>query len=509
MKRNSVAANRKLLDAYRRKLDALKQNPAFDPNESHADKSARIKRALADPQVFAETYFPHYCTSVCAPFHVAFARRVAKHKNMKAVVRWPRGHAKSVWCDILIPIWLWARGEKMYMVLIGSSFDKAKVLLSDVQVEFEANERLLADFGDQRMEGSWEDGRFVTKGGFVGHALGMGQSVRGLRHRALRPTYCVPDDCETKDIVKNPKRQHEMARWVEMDLLGTMDGEHRRLLIANNGFAPDMIQKVLLKKHPSWHLDEVKAYDKVSYECAWPAKYTPEYWQELETENGKLSVYAEYLHEPHVEGTLFTDDLFNYGKPPRLDHLVKITAHWDVAYAGTSTADYNAVRVWGLDKEGNFWLLACYVKQSKMSGALRWMVDYDKSLPANVIVHWRYESQFWNVEVERTIQEVCDAAGHELMLAKVDTPKANKYDRILSTHVYYQNGRVWYNEKLIGQGDHEVGLSQLKGIESGYSGHDDAPDADQGALSDLSRENRSRKFAAPVYGKRTTPKRTW
>jgi phage terminase large subunit-like protein len=505
----SKAAQRKraqgLIEAYRQRLAAIKQAGGLRLGESGTDQQQRIKRVLADPVAFAEEYFPHYCQAKSADFHAQAARRILRGKDIRIVLRWARAHAKSVWADVIIPIWLWARGEPMYLVIIGSSFDKAKTLLSDVQAEFEANERLLYDFGEQQMAGTWQDGHFATRGGFVGHALGMGQSTRGIRQRALRPTYIVLDDCETRQLCKNPKRLGEMVQWVETDVLGTMDGPLQRLVIANNRFAPDMIQVRLLEKHTDWVLNEVKAYDKATYAPAWPAKYTADYWRAKEAD-GKLAAHAEYLNEPHVEGTIFTDELFNYGTPPRIDRFKKLVAHWDVAYAGTATADYNAVRVWGLDADNRYWLLATYCKQSKMRGAIDWMIAYDRALPASVVVHWQYESQFWNEELQRTLDEACRDAGHQLRISRAELSKAHKYDRILSLHPYYQNGRVWYSEKLKGLGDHEVGLAQLKGIEPGYSGHDDAPDADERAISNLSYEAHVASYHPPVFGARPRPR---
>lgn len=503
-------AEERLMAAYRRKLEVMRASAAFNVHETAVEREARIKATQADPVTFAETYLPHYCTARCAPFQEEAARRILRTKDIRIVLRWARAHAKSVWANVIIPLWLWARGEPMYLVIVGSSQERARTLLSDVQAEFEANPRLLHDHGDQQMLGSWQDGAFSTKGGFTGVALGMGQSVRGLRKRALRPTYIVLDDCETRQLCKNPKRLAEMVHWVETDVLGTMDGPVQRLVIANNRFAPDMIQTRLLERHKDWVLHEVKAYDPVTYLAAWPEKYGHDdaYWRQMERQNGALAVRAEYLHEPHVQGTIFTDDLFNYGRPPRMDHLVRIVAHWDVAYAGTTTADFNAVRVWGLDKDGRFWLLAGYCKQSRMADAVRWMVHYDRQLPASAMVHWQYEAQFWNVELERTIAEVCKAEKHELRIAKADRSKANKYDRILSLHPYYQNGRIWYSEKLKAEADFQVGLSQLKGIEPGYSGHDDAPDADEQAITLLAREARAAAFPDPVFTPQR-PRHTW
>src|SRR5690606_10453124 len=130
---------------------------------------------------------------------------------------WGRASAKSVLNCILLPFWLWMRGEPMYLVIIGNGADRAKQLLEDVRAEFEANPQINKDFGIQHNPGSWEDGFFITKGGFIGQALGMGQSVRGLRVKSKRPTHLVPDDTETKDLLKNPKRMNENVRWIERD----------------------------------------------------------------------------------------------------------------------------------------------------------------------------------------------------------------------------------------------------------------------------------------------------
>lgn len=499
----------RLLEAYRRRLEILRNSASFNAHETSAQQDERIAACKQDPVLFAETYLPHYTSSPCADFQRLAAWRIARTSDIRIVLRWARAHAKSVWADVIIPLWLWVRGDPMYLVLIGSSGDRAKALLSDIQAEFEANPRLIHDFGEQEMLGNWQDGEFTTKGGFTGVALGMGQSVRGLRKRALRPTYVVLDDCETRQLVKNPKRLGEMVRWVETDVLGTMDGPNQRLVIANNRFAPDMIQVRLLDKHPDWTCHEVAAYDPVTYEPAWPEKYTADYWRTLERKNGTLAVRAEYLHRPHVEGSIFTDDLFNWGRPPRIDHFVGLVGHWDVAYAGTSTADYNAVRVWGLDKDNRYWLIGTYCKQSKMAAAVRWMVDFDRNLPDSAVVQWQYEAQFWNDELERTIQEVCKAEAHELRIRKAERSRAAKYDRILTLHPYYQNGRVWYSEKLRSDHDTEVALDQLRGIEPGYKTHDDAPDADEQAISQLSQLAVSRNWRDPYFMPLPRPRNNW
>lgn len=456
-----------------------------DPNETPSEKKERIAKVKKDFGYMVQYYFPHYATSKSADFHIEFANMVAKNKTFKGFAEWGRGLAKSVNTDILIPFWLWLRGEPVYMVIIGNSEKKAVQLLADLRAEFEMNPQIIADFGEQKTVGSWDEGFFITKGGFIGQALGMGQNVRGLRVKNQRPNYIVPDDIETKDTIKNERRQDEVVTWILQDLIPTMDGDTRRFIQSNNAAYPIMIQKKLQAKNPKWKVHHIKAYNAVTYEPRWPEKYPRWYYKELETEIGTLSALAEYNHEAHVEGKIFTHEMIQYCQNLRLNQFETIVGHWDVAYAGTPTADYNAVKIWGL-KNRNFYQIDCFVKKTKMRAAIEYMADYQKNLPKTVVINWRFEAQFWNDEVERTIEEVEKDYGIKLNIVKVKVEKTKKYDRMLRMQPYYQNGRVWYLERLKSHNDTQVGIAQLLGLEPGYNGHDDSPDADEQCFDELS-----------------------
>ena len=75
-----------------------------------------------------------------------------------------------------------------FMVAVGKSEDSAARLLGDIQAELEYNQRLIADFGDQKNLGEWTEGEFKTQSGVKFLAVGRGQSPRGLRDRESVPT---------------------------------------------------------------------------------------------------------------------------------------------------------------------------------------------------------------------------------------------------------------------------------------------------------------------------------
>jgi phage terminase large subunit-like protein len=355
------------------------------------------------------------------------------------------------------------------------------------------------------MLGSWEDGYFRTKSGFIAKALGMGQSPRGLRLKNHRPDYIVCDDLEDKDTVKNPKRQDEVVTWIEQDLLPTMDGETRRYLHPNNNFAPRTIQEQLRKKHASWKLHQVNAYDK-DYKPAWPSKYKNDYYRELENELGVLAARAEYNNQPHIEGKVFKNEQIQWlEKYPKLNQYKVIVGFWDIAYSGNY--DFNAVRIWGL-KDSSFYYIDSLVRQCTMQTALEFMADFQLNLPDSVAVHWHYEAAFWNDAVKSTIENFEKGTGIKLWLNKVETPRTKKYDRICRLQAYYQNKRIFFPTAKKEDADCIEGLQQLFGIEPGYNTHDDAPDADEPSITFLEKHIRqgSQKITVKI---KPGYKKTW
>lgn len=501
--------DKKALERYLAKLDLIRKSGVLSATETKEDQAARIERAKKDFAYCVSYYFPHYADAATPDFHIEAARHIKRKPIGKTFLQWGRGLAKSVVADILVPFWLHIQGEPMYMVVVGSSAKKAEQLLSDIHAEFEGNPRIVHDFGEQKINGSWEDGYFVTKSGFVGQSLGMGMNVRGLRERGLRPTYIVVDDIETRDIAKNPKRQDEIAKWIERDLIPTMDGDKRRFVYAHNKYAPRMIQTVLQAKHPKWKVLEVAAYNPVTFEPRWKSKYSKTYYRELiegDDGVGTLAGKAEYNNEPHIEGKIFLDEHIQWTDLPRIDHFQLIVGHWDVAYSGSPTGDFNAITVCGV-KGKDYFYIDGYCKQSKMKAAVDWMCNFQKELPGSAEVHWQFEAQFWNDEVERIIQECEQAHGIDLNIVRTERPKSNKYDRILSMHPVFQGGKFYFNNKKRSHNDTQEGLAQLKGIEPGYKTHDDFPDALEGTQKRLSQEIRVGNYADPVTVPRTHSKR--
>lgn len=188
MKRTDKAA----VEKYLAKLETIRKGATIDPFESDTDRNKRKEKAKKDVEFMVSYYLPHYATSKSAKFQIKLAKYVIKNPVLMVLVRWGRGLAKSVWCDVVIPLWLWMNDDISYMVIVGNNLDKAKILLSDLQAEFEANLRLMNDFGEQFTVGGWENGYFRTKKRVRGQGSRDGTKSKGVEGRRQETgLYCM------------------------------------------------------------------------------------------------------------------------------------------------------------------------------------------------------------------------------------------------------------------------------------------------------------------------------
>ena len=72
----------------------------------------------------------------------------------------------------------------------------------------------------------------------------------------------------------------------------------------------------------------------------------------------------------------------------------------------------------------------------------------------------------------------------------------------------WERGFVYYNERLNNDPDMIAGLEQTLAFEKGMSGHDDGPDADEGAIYLLQKRTRLEQWE-PTIGTIKNDKYTW
>ena len=488
-------------------------------NETPAQKDKRIRRLQNNYAAFCEYYFPHFLTlrdkttgEVIrtvhnAPFHNSAALKVKNTPNLKAVFKWPRGHAKSTHFDIFLPLWLMFQPKRLInvMVVVGKSEESAIGLLSDIQAELEFNQRIIADFGEQKAVGNWQEGQFVTQSDVAFFARGRGQSPRGLRYKEARPDYIVIDDLDDDELCRNEKRVKDLTDWVKEALFGALDvGRGRFIMVGNLISKNSVLANIAATK--GVYVSEIKAVDKDG-EPVWKEKWTKQEAEEAAAFMGYRSWQKEMMHNPIKDGTIFRHDWIRYKKVLPLHKYEMLVCYTDPSFKSTTANDYKASRLWG--KIGNeLHLIDCYVRQDTVSGMVRWLYNLYESLPENVSVRFFMEANFMQDIILDEFTTEGNLRGYQLPILPDKRKKPEKIQRIEAISPLWERGFVFYNEALKNTSDMQVGIEQTLSLERGSRVHDDAPDADEGAIWYLQRNTRQESFK-PMFGARPTSKNIW
>ncbi len=487
--------------------------------ETPEQRRKRKERLLANYAAFCEYYFPHFLTlrdkttgEVIrtvhnAPFHNQAARKVRDTPNLKGVFKWPRGHAKSTHFDIFIPLWLMLRTKRLinFMVVVGKSQDNANRLLGDIQAELEYNQRIIADFGQQKNIGLWTAGEFKTTAGVKFLAVGRGQSPRGLREREARPDYIVIDDLDDDERCRNERRVRELTAWVKEALFGALDVGRGRFLMVGN-LISKMSVLANIAATPGVFVSEIQAVDK-NGEPVWREKWTKKDAEEYRQFVGYRAWEKEMMHNPIADGTIFRGDWIRYKKMPSLRKYDALVCYTDPSFKSTIANDYKASRLWG--KIGTeLHLIDCYVRQDTVSGMVRWLYDLYERTRDDVAVQFFMEANFMQDVILDEFAAEGSLRGYQLPIMPDKRKKPDKIQRIEAVSPLWERGYIYYNEALKDAPDMQVGIEQTLALERGSRIHDDAPDADEGAIWILQRNSRQENFQ-PVFGKRPTAKNSW
>ena len=490
----------------------MQNSTTINVAESEKDKLARIKKVRSDYAAFVDYYFPHYTvnpetgkTTPCADFHIRAANKVKKERNLKAVFKWHRGAAKSTHLDIFIPLWLKCQEVKQLnvMVLVGKSEDNANTLLADIQAELQFNQRYIHDFGQQYNNGSWEEGKFVTKDGTAFFARGRGQSPRGLRHRNHRPDYIVIDDLDDDELCENPARVTRLTKWVKEALFGALDGGRGRFIMVGNLIAKNSVLANIAATD-GVHVSQVNIWDK-NGNVSWAAKWTPDEVKDIERFQGYRSFQKEYMNNPITEGAVFRQDWIKWGKLPDLKKFEELVLYIDPSFKGTTKNDYKAAKLWG--KVGSqLWHIKAFVRQCSVAEMVRWLYDlYEWSLEKGIAIKWYMEANFMQDTILDEFRREGDLRGYQLPISADRRKKPDKFQRIEAISPLWERGFVSYNDAERNDPDMLAGIDQTLAFEKGMRGHDDAPDADEGAIWFLQKHSRVNSFT-PSFGRRNNAK---
>ncbi len=322
--------------------------------ETPDEQETRIQRLLK-PENYVE-FFDFYfginsglplADAPSAKFHQKSYEKVYKDRKIRQFRMWFRGAAKSIHTNVGNILHLKENNELFFTILIGANEGLSKILLSDLQVHLENNERIIKDFGLQMSYGNWADGEFQTKDGKYFKALGLNQPFRGLRFGQYRPDFASVDDCEDRDRAKRAGMVQKYGEKITGDLKKAFHKERGRLIVPNNYIVKDGLLDYLMKNFKeSKHFDisrvdlATKNITKENYKTvknwkpSWDERYTKQDVIDIVCDDDYYTSQREDFNNPIEEGKLFKEKDIIYTRIADNEVFDGILDHWDLSYTG-------------------------------------------------------------------------------------------------------------------------------------------------------------------------------
>jgi len=488
------------------------------PDETTSQQRKRIARLTDNFTEFCRFYLSHYMDAKFGWFHNKAAKDIKDDPNFFGVLEWPREHAKSVFIDVLMPLFLKARGE-LDGVLLGSSTEKkANGLLGDLQADLISNQKFIHDYGDQATIGNWQSGYFSTTDGLGFWAYGRGQSPRGARKAAKRPNLGIIDDIDDKDLVKNEERVNEVFDWIIEDFYGGLSILGGRFMMAGNRIHKKSVLAKMVgdiepgdpKNQGIYHLKvyafETHKHTKADSDTgkpAWKERYTKERLLKKMAPMTYRAVRREYFHEHIEDGIIFKNQWIQWAKPLPLKSYNSLILYADPSFKDTKHSDYKALVLAGTNGK-RIDVLWAWVRQASVMAMVQ--AFYDQYEEYENYAKYYIEANMLQDLLLDEFEQEGDNRGYQMPIRPDRRQKPDKVTRIENISPLFERGFVRFNENERKNPDMQTLIQQILGF--GGGAHDDGPDALEGAISLLQKKGRGKQLQPRAGKYRKNQRRT-
>jgi hypothetical protein len=471
-----------------------------DRNEHSPDKVKRIKNLENHWHEWLKYYFPHYCKKPFTRWQKRYAKGILKPGKRFITRRVFRGGSKTTFTQMFL-VYL-AMTKRIRNVLYVSKNETSAIeMIRVIKIQFEANQRLIFDYGDLKNLGVWGEDKFVTRNGVSFRAIGKGQSPRGAKEEEARPDCIIWDDGDDDEEVRNKTRLDNTFDWVMGALFGCFSVDGNNLFIGlGNKIAPDCVIMRLCEKADDH--ETIKLLDDNGKPTC-PEWFTQKDCHYMREKMGTRMFEQEYQDNPIIEGKVFKAEWLQDKPMLSLQGYAVLISYLDPSFKSRKNADHKALVLLGL-KGGEIHIIKVWCDRASIQSMIEWhyeLRDYLKQ--RNVTADMYMEEVFLQDLLYKDFSEEGKRRNDPIPIRGDLRKKPDKDARISAMGEYFERG-LWYFNELEKKNHHMQRLKeQFKLFEMGNNGvKKDGPDACEGGL--FLAQQKIIHSVAPVIGHRKT-----
>jgi len=248
----------------------------------------------------------------------------------------PRDHAKSTSFTFVYILAEVCFRVSDYVILIGSTEDKAAEQLSNISEELESNPDLRAEFGIAGFD-TLQKTEIIVRcdDGFRFRILARGaeQKIRGALWKGKRPNLIVCDDMEDDEQVESKERRNKFRRWFFRAAKQALSKSGKIRVHGTILHDDSLLSR--LRKNKTWHHLFFKAHRSYSdfNELLWPARWSEADLRarrrEFEEDGDSAGYSQEFLNTP-------------------LDNAARFIRKEDMLPMDEEKGDYESDKIYGM-----------------------------------------------------------------------------------------------------------------------------------------------------------------
>ena len=196
----------------------------------------------------------------------------------------------------------------------------------------------------------------------------------------------------------------------------------------------------------------------------------------------------EYYHEHHVEGHVFRAEQIQFRRPLAFHNYGALVCYTDPSWKDTKSSDYKACVLLGAARS-RLDVLRIWCRQANTLAMVQTLYDWWEEVPE--ARYYIEAGMNQDLLVRPAFEQEADRRGRHMPIRYDTKPKQNKVARIENIEPYFKSGLIAFDKSLQKTKDFETFKDQLLGFPFG---HDDGPDALQGAIKYAQQASRSSAF---------------
>ena len=380
--------------------------------------------------------------------------------NKDELVLGPRGFAKTTVRAVIRTIYILSQNPNAQLGIVSDTSDQAVKFMSEVKKQLETNEFIKLLYPHLAPGELWTNkeinikGRTIISKNASVTALGYGQGTGSHFNDILI------DDLVDYTNVKTKHRRDDLENWVNTSIMPMLlPGGH----VHYNGsrYHDNELYGRLLKKgiHNNISQNTHKALQDDGTSL-WEERWSKEFLVKQKQDLGSVAFNSQYQNDTTLmlQGSIFRREWFRYFSKED-NYLIREDGRRisrsdlqcyqisDLAISKKETADYFVILTFGVDREGNFYIL------NLLRGRYSWQEQKEltpKNYFLNLPLNWlAIESTQYQVVLAEELNSIPNMSIRKL------NPQADKVTRANSMSAKFETGKVFIWDKLPHKDDFE------------------------------------------------------